>query len=195
MSDTEFLIVRHPETWANVEGRFVGRGESPYTERGRRQFDLLAARIAAFRPDAVWSSPLARAHDVAVAAAGACEATVTLDDRLLELDFGQAEGLTWPEIEAAGLEFDYRSVDTPVAPGGESRGQIETRSAAFADSLVTAGGRHAVCTHGGVFRAMLVHLLGLSITDIWAFHIRNGAVAHVSVTEGHGMIEEFRVHG
>lgn len=195
MGDADFLIVRHPETLANVEGRFVGRGESPYTERGRRQVGLLAERIAAFRPEAVWSSPLARAHDVAVAAAAACGVTVTVDDRLSELDFGRAEGLTWPEIERAGLAFDYESVDRPVAPGGESRAQIEARVAAFTDDLVAAAGRHAVCTHGGVFRAMVVHLLGLRTSDIWAFHIRNGAVAHVSVTEGHGMIEEFRVHG
>lgn len=195
MNSADVLIVRHPETRANVEGRFVGRGESPYTERGRRQVDLLVARIAEFRPDAVWSSPLARAHDVAVAAANVCEVTLTVDQRLLEIDFGQAEGLTWPEVERAGLAFDFESIDRPVAPGGESRTQIEARAAAFADVLVALEGRHAVCTHGGVFRAMLVHLLGLSTSDIWAFHIRNGAAAHITVTEGHGMIEEFRIHG
>ena len=195
MTDTELLIVRHPETEANVEGRFVGRGDGPYTERGRRQLDLLVTRIVEFEPGVVWSSPLGRARRVAEAAALACGVPLTVDLRLRELDFGQAEGLTWSEIEDAGFHFDYRSRSLPVAPGGESREDIEARSAAFADSLVEWGGRHAVCTHGGVFRAMLVHLLGLSTTDIWAFHIRNGAAAHVSVTDGHGMIEEFCIHG
>jgi broad specificity phosphatase PhoE len=195
MSVTEILIVRHPETEANVDGRFVGRGETPYTVRGLRQADLLVERIVDFAPQTVWSSPLARAHRVAERAALAASVPLQVDERLLELDFGQAEGLTWNEITAAGLAFDYRSVETPVAPGGESRGEIESRSAALADVLLGEGGRHAVCTHGGVFRAMLVHLLGLSTSDIWAFHIRNGAAAHVSVTDGHGMIEEFCVHG
>jgi broad specificity phosphatase PhoE len=195
MSVTEILIVRHPETEANVDGRFVGRGDSPYTGRGIRQADLLVARIIEFAPQTVWTSPLDRARHVAERVAVAAKVPLCVDERLLELDFGQAEGMTWAEIEAAGLEFDYRSVDTPVAPGGESRGQMEARCAAFAHMLVTTGGRHAVCTHGGAFRAMLVDLLSLSTTDIWAFHIRNGTVAHVSVTDGHGMIEEFRVHG
>jgi broad specificity phosphatase PhoE len=195
MATTEILIVRHPETNANVEGRFVGRGESPLTERGERQVPLLVARIAEFTPDVVWSSPLQRARLVAESAARESAVSFRMDERLLELDFGQAEGLTWEEIEAAGLAFDYRASETPVAPGGESRADIEARSAGFADSLVLAGGRHAVCTHGGVFRAMLVHLLGLCTTDIWAFHIRNGAAAHVTVTEEHAMIEEFRVYG
>ncbi|MBE0416454.1 MAG: histidine phosphatase family protein [Coriobacteriia bacterium] len=195
MNVTEVLIVRHPETEANLDGRLVGRGETPYTERGVRQVDLLVARIAVFEPQTVWSSPLERAYRVAESAAGAAAVPLKVDERLLELDFGQAEGLTWPEIEEAGLAFDYRSVETPVAPDGESRAAIEARAAEFADLLVGLGGRHAVCTHGGVFRAMLVHLLGLSTSDIWAFHIRNGAAAHVTVTDGHGMMEEFCVHG
>lgn len=195
MTTTELLIIRHPETEANVEVRFVGRGESPYTERGERQVSLLADRIRAFSPDAIWTSPLERARRVAELAARAGSLPLHTDDRLVELDFGAAEGLTWPEVEAAGLAFDYRSLDEPVAPGGESRAQIQARSVAFAEHLRALGGRHAVCTHGGVFRAMLVHFLGLTSSDIWAFHIRNGAIAHVSVTEGHGMIEEFRVHG
>jgi len=192
MPTTEVLIVRHPETEANAQGRFVGRGDSPLTRRGIRQSGLLVARIVAFRPDAVWSSPSERARMVAEQAAHSGGAALRVDERLAELDFGEAEGMTWAEIEAAGLGFDYRSADRPVAPGGESRSEIEGRAAAFADELVAQGGRHAVCTHGGVFRAMLVHLLGLGRTDIWAFHIRTGAVAHVSVDDaGHAMIEEF----
>lgn len=193
--DTEILIVRHPETKANVDGRFVGRTSSPYTERGVRQVGLLAQRIATFEPQAVWSSPLQRALQVAQAAAEQTGIPLEVDERLIELDFGLAEGLTWAEIEAAGLEFEYRSYENPVAPEGESRAQIEARSTAFADTLLARGGRHAVCTHGGVFRAMLVHLLGLLRTDIWAFHIRNGSVAEVRVVDGHGMIEEFRLIG
>jgi alpha-ribazole phosphatase len=195
MPSTEILIVRHPETDANAEGRFVGRGESPLTERGERQVPLLVARITEFAPDVVWSSPLQRARLVGERAARESAVSLRVDERLLELDFGEAEGLTWAEIEAVGLAFDYRARETPVAPGGESRAGIEARAASFADSLVLAGGKHAVCTHGGVFRAMLVHLLGLCSTDIWAFHIRNGAAAHVSVAEDYAMIEEFRVYG
>ncbi|MDY0087932.1 MAG: histidine phosphatase family protein [Coriobacteriia bacterium] len=193
--DTEILIVRHPETEANVSGRFVGRGDAPYTKRGIRQSRLLVERIATFQPQVVWSSPLQRALQVAQAAAEQTGVPLEVDERLVELDFGLAEGLTWTEIEAAGLAFDYRSYDGPVAPEGESRAQIETRSSAFADALLECGGRHAVCTHGGVFRAMLVHLLGLSVMDIWAFHIRNGSVAEVRAVDGHGMMEEFRPIG
>ena len=50
MSTTDLLIVRHPETEANVDGRFVGQGESPYTAEGRRQARRLPHKIARFAP-------------------------------------------------------------------------------------------------------------------------------------------------
>lgn len=191
MSETHILIVRHPETEANVNGRYVGRGHSAFTDEGRRQLRRLPAKIAAFAPEHVWSSPLARAIVLAKRAAKASRVPLTNDERLLELDFGIAEGLTFEEITERGLTFNYRNLDEPVAPQGESRSEIERRSAAFCDELVAAGGRHAVVTHGGVFRAALVHVLGLSTTDIWAFHIHNAQLAHVRVVDGHGMLEKY----
>jgi alpha-ribazole phosphatase len=191
VNDTHILLIRHPETEANVTGRFVGRGDSPFTALGRRQRDRLPRKIRAFEPDVVWTSPLVRAAVVAERTARLTGVQLRIDQRLIELDFGDAEGLTYDQILARGMEFDYRSIDAPVAPGGESRGQIEGRAASFCDEISGSGLRHAVITHGGVYRASLVHLLGLSHTDVWAFHIHNAQLAHVRISHGHGMLESF----
>ena len=191
METTSLLIVRHPETEANVNGRFVGRGQSPFTADGRRQVRRLPQKIAAFAPDVIWSSPLYRAHTVARRASDLAHVPLRVDDRLLELDFGEAEGMTWEEIAEAGMPFNYRNADEPVAPGGESRSSIERRVSAFADEIVDLGGRHAIVAHGGVVRAMLVHVLRLASTDIWAFHIHNAQMARIRVVDGHGQLEEY----
>lgn len=191
MRETRILLVRHPETEANVTGRMVGRGDSPFTPEGRRQAARLPKRIAAFEPDAIWSSPLERALVVAQGGAELSGAALVVDDRLLELDFGDAEGLTFEEIAEAGIEFNFRAADEPVAPGGESRAAIERRSAEVCDELVAKGGRYVIVAHGGVVRASIVHLLGLKPAAIWAFHIHNAQLAHISVIEGHGMMEEY----
>ncbi len=191
MLETEILLVRHPETRANVDGTFVGRGDSPYTHEGRRQLSRVPRKISVFRPDVVWSSPLRRAHRLAERAAAVSGVELRVDERLVELDFGAAEGMTFEEVSSAGISFNYRSRDEPVAPGGESRGLIEARTAAFCDEIVSVGGRHCIVTHGGVFRAGLVHLLGLSSTDIWAFHIHNAQLAVVRMIDGHGMLEHY----
>lgn len=191
MKETILLIVRHPETQANVSGRFVGRGDSPFTAEGLLQAQRLPAKIAAFRPDAVWASPLRRAHSVGLGAAQLARVPLHVDERLSELHFGDAEGLTYAEITAAGMPFNYRSAEEPVAPHGESRESIERRVAQIADELVAVEGRFAVVAHGGVVRAMVVHLLGLSTTDVWAFHVHNAQFATVRVVDGHGMLEEY----
>jgi len=191
MHETKLLLVRHPETVANVTGRFVGRGDSPFTAEGRLQARRLPAKLAAFAPDAIWSSPLHRARSVAEKAAELAGVPLCTDDRLLELDFGDAEGMTFEEISAAGLVFNYRSATEPVAPRGESRGSIERRVAEVAYELVARSGRFVIVAHGGVVRAMLVHLLGLTPTDVWAFHVHNAQLATVRVIDGHGMLEEY----
>lgn len=191
MKETWVLLVRHPETQANVTGRFVGRGSSPYTHEGRRQLARVPRKIARSFPDVVWSSPLERAHRVGVKAAELAGVALRVDDRLVELDFGAAEGMDYEEIAAAGLRFNYRDRDAPVAPEGESRGDVERRAAAVMDQICAEGGSHAVVTHGGVFRASLVYLLGLASTDIWAFHIHNAQLARVRIVDGHGLLEEY----
>jgi broad specificity phosphatase PhoE len=191
MNDAEILLVRHPETEANITGRFVGRGHSPYSDEGRLQFARVPRKVAKFEPDVIWSSPLERAHRLALASAAASGLKIRVDDRLVELDFGQAEGKNFGEIAAAKIPFNYQDREAPVAPGGESRGDIERRSAQFCDEIVSAGGKHVIVTHGGVFRASLVHLLGLASSEIWAFHIHNAQLAYIRVIDGHGMLEKY----
>lgn len=189
---TRFLIVRHPETEANAEGRLVGRGDTPYTPRGELQAVLLGERIARFRPDRLLTSPLRRTLMVAALAADRLHLDAEADDRLTELDFGVAEGLMYGEMESRGIGFDVRSVAAPVAPGGESRTDIMERVVAVADEQLDCGGRVAIVTHGGVVRSLIVHLLGLGIDDIWSFDIQPACVCEIRVTDGFGRLDWFQ---
>lgn len=191
MSGRHVLLVRHPETVANVSGRYVGRGDSPFTPLGEEQAVRLARRIAAWVPETVWSSPLRRARVVAEEAAALAAVALRLDDRLTELDFGQAEGLTHEETVERGMRFEFASVDAPVAPDGESRGEIWRRAVVAAEEAVGSAARVAIVTHGGVFRSVMPHLLGLGIDDIWTFDVRNAQVAEITLVDGCGRLEEF----
>ena len=46
----QVLVARHPEVVANLERRFVGTGESPYTELGERQAERLTFAGCDVRP-------------------------------------------------------------------------------------------------------------------------------------------------
>jgi broad specificity phosphatase PhoE len=188
---TNFLIVRHPETEANCNGRFVGQGESEYTTRGRIQARRLPRKIALFEPCVIWTSPLRRARVVAERAARLTGVELRVDERYLELDFGQAHGLTWEETVEAGIEFNYKAADQPVAPGGESRNALLRRVSSAVDEAIAMAGNHAIVCHAGVMRAILARTLGLPSDLIWAFAIKNAQLATVQMIDGHGQLVEY----
>ncbi len=140
---TTTLLLRHGETALSVERRFAGRGDAPLTETGRRQAGAAAARLAARGGiDMIVTSPLQRARRTAEAVAEATGAAVTVDDGLVETDFGDWEGLTfaeaaarWPEETSAWLN------STEVAPpGGESLATVARRVLGALDRLLAAQG-------------------------------------------------------
>jgi broad specificity phosphatase PhoE/ribonuclease HI len=120
---TRLLLLRHGQTGLSVQRRYSGRGNPELTDLGRQQAQA-AARYLAARGGiaAVVSSPLQRAYDTATAAAKALGLDVTVDDDLIETDFGSWEGLTFTEAAERDPELHTRWLrDTSTEPpGGES---------------------------------------------------------------------------
>jgi broad specificity phosphatase PhoE len=62
-----FVLIRHGESIWNGERRIQGNQDPPLSPRGRRQAELLAARLHAHLPKAaaIYTSPLRRAAETA----------------------------------------------------------------------------------------------------------------------------------
>ena len=191
----EVLLARHPQVQANVDGRFVGTGESPFTELGERQCVALAAHIAAWKPSSVHSSPRTRARAVADLAASQAGVEVHVDDDLAEIDFGAAEGLTYDEATIAGVAIDLLGGPPESAPfhEGETWHNFAARIHAAAERIETCGPRIAVVAHGGVVRALLAHWLQLSESAAWRFAVPNASVATITLWDGTGTLRTFGV--
>lgn len=188
----QLLLARHPEVAANVEHIYVGRGDSPYTERGRAQVPSLAACVRAWRPVEVRTSPLRRTLEVARLVA-VDSTRLTVDDDLIEVGFGDAEGKTYQEATGSGVPMDLLGGPADEAPfgGGETWGALHERVTRAAEAALGAGPRVAIITHGGVFRALLTLLLDLPHEAAWRFAIPPASVATVAVTEGVGALLGF----
>ena len=120
---TRLLLLRHGQTELSVNRRYSGRGNPELTELGRRQAAAAAGYVAQRGGiAAVISSPLQRAYDTAAAAAKALGLDVTVDDDLIETDFGAWEGLTFTEAAERDPKLHRRWLrDTSAKPpGGES---------------------------------------------------------------------------
>jgi broad specificity phosphatase PhoE len=191
----EVLLARHPQVVANVEGRFVGTGESPFTELGTRQCSELAAYVAAWGPSTVHTSPRRRARSVAETVAAAAGVELVVDDDLAEIDFGAAEGMTYEEALAAGIEIDLLQGPPESKPfrDGETWRAFAGRIAEAAADIERHGPRIAVIAHGGVVRALLAHWLGLPPGAAWHFAVPNASVATITLWDGTGTLRTFGI--
>jgi broad specificity phosphatase PhoE len=59
------IFIRHGETEWNASLRYQGHMNIPLNERGRSQARAAAARLASYRPAALYASDLARAAETA----------------------------------------------------------------------------------------------------------------------------------
>ncbi|WP_375400395.1 histidine phosphatase family protein [uncultured Amnibacterium sp.] len=181
---TELVLVRHGETDWNRDGRIQGLSDIPLNDTGRQQAQQAGERLAAEHWDAIAASPLARAAETARIIAGSIGlAQVELVDALVERNYGEAEGLTGPEIDA---------LSGGVVRARETREEVVDRAL---PALLALAERHPgqsvlVVSHGGVIGSLV-----RSVTRyVWperGIPIVNGSEHRFRVTAGLLELVEF----
>jgi broad specificity phosphatase PhoE len=169
--------------------------------------------LPAGAPIGVWHSTLERAAQTARLVAGARSPATPAHpaDGLVELAQGQWEGLLHSEVTARfGSELAAWRAD-PVhhyAPGGESLEQGRVRVVAVVDEILEALHSSAavpasatdpvlgyastatawpwaiVVAHDGIFRLLLMALLGIPLREYWSFPFALCAVSIVEINAG-----------
>ncbi|MGA8331604.1 MAG: bifunctional RNase H/acid phosphatase [Mycobacterium sp.] len=182
---TRLLLLRHGQTALSVQRRYSGRGNPALTELGRQQADA-AARYLGSRGGvaAVISSPLQRAYDTATAAAKTLGLDVTVDDDLIETDFGDWEGLTFSEAADREPELHRQWLrDTSIAPpGGESFDDVNERVSRARDRIVAAhdGDTVLVVSHVTPIKMLLREALDAGPGILYRLHLD---LASLSIAE------------
>jgi len=182
---TRMLLLRHGQTELSVERRYSGRGNPALTDLGRRQAELAAQYLAGRGGiDAVISSPLQRAYDTAAAAAKALGLDVTVDEDLIETDFGAWEGLTFAEAAARDPELHRRWLrDTSVEPPeGESFDAVAQRVRRARNRIIAEHGAATVLvvTHVTPIKTMLRLALDAGANLLYRLHLD---LASLSIAE------------
>ena len=186
----EITFIRHGETEANAGGVWQGTEDSPLTDGGLTQIELLAKRHAARPFDLVVASNLGRARQTAAALGG-----YEVDRRWQELHLGAWEGKTQREIATTDpASFAAVGSGKDIAFGGGERvSEMLSRLNGGLDDLVSRlddGDRAAVVGHGGALMTLISYLLGvdtqgkllrLTNTAQSTFTVRTGAPLQLSV--------------
>lgn len=190
---SEVLIMRHPQTVANAEHRYLGCRNASLTPLGEEQKKRAIEGIVAYAPTRIVSSPLDRCLAVADPAAQRLQVELIVDERIRELDFGALEGLTHDEGVAAGLCFPWGET-APAWPcqDAEPIDAFARRTMDAAHSLARYSGKTAVLAHGGVTRAIVAFWLHIPAEHLWTMTVKNVQSALFSFDEEHrAFLERF----
>jgi broad specificity phosphatase PhoE len=156
------FFVRHGETALNRDGRLQGRIDLELSERGGEQAARVAQRFAPESVTRVYTSPLRRAQQTAAAISAASGAAVEIDDRLLELDYGEWDGKPLAEMRTPRGELWFAD-PTFAPPGGESLVAVTARVEAFCRDRLRPDGddRIVAVSHVSPIKAAVIWALGV----------------------------------
>jgi alpha-ribazole phosphatase/probable phosphoglycerate mutase len=178
------FFVRHGKTEWNGQYRFQGRSDVPLNEEGQKQAEALAVRIRTWKDACFFTSTLSRAAETARILSSGCRSE-RLEKRegLSEMSFGVWEGLSIFEAETADPDAFRKWKQSPfehIPPGGEPYPEIMNRvSAVLDEALSSKEERIVLVSHGGIIRAALSILLGLSPSSVWKMKLSNCSVTAV----------------
>lgn len=181
MDATRIIAIRHGETPWNVDTRIQGHRDIPLNDRGRWQATQVARALAGEPIAAVYASDLLRAHATGAAIAEAAGAPLHAEPDLRERSFGELEGRTFAEIEAALPEQArrWRQRDPHFAPeGGESLTLLRARIAEVTARLAARhlGEQIVLVAHGGVLDVLYRLATGQELQAPRTWLLANAAV-------------------
>jgi broad specificity phosphatase PhoE len=151
----DIWLVRHGATEWSANGRHTGRTDLPLTALGRHNAAALFRVLDRERFARVLTSPRIRARETA-RLAGFADATV--DDDLVEWDYGDYEGLTSEQVHEDDPGW---TIFTGTVPGGETAEQVGARAQRVLDRIASVDGPVLLFAHGHFLRVLTATALEL----------------------------------
>jgi broad specificity phosphatase PhoE len=174
VTSPQLLVVRHGQTEWSAVGKHTGRSDIALTDQGRAEARDAATTLDGWNIVRAWTSPLARARETADIVSPACG--VTVDDDLLEWDYGVFEGETTVQTRRS---IPGWSVWTHTIVGGETVEQVGERADRFLqrfESEVTSG-NGVVFAHGHLLAVLIARWCGLGPVEGRRFALATATVS------------------
>ena len=153
----KIYLARHGETLWSASGQHTGRTDIPLTPHGEENARQLGERLCGLTFDKIFSSPLQRAMKTAELAGFGDH--LTLDNNLLEWNYGDYEGLTTQDIQKKNPGwFIFRN----GCPSGESPEQVAERCDAMVKKIREVNGDVLIFAHAHILRMLTTRWLNLT---------------------------------
>jgi broad specificity phosphatase PhoE len=180
------ILVRHGRTAANASGLLLGRADPPLDEVGVAQ----SAGVAAELRDAsrVVTSPLARTR----ATAEALGVPVSVDERWLELDYGEWDERPLRDVPPRDWAT-WMSDPTFAPPGGESLEELGRRVCAACDDLADEAAERdvVVVSHVSPIKAAVAWALDAGVAVTWHLYPAPASITRISTAGGRRVLQTY----
>lgn len=175
----ELVVIRHGQTRANAEGRYLGALDMPLNDEGGRQVSALALALEREAPFArLFSSPLLRARQSAELVSRALALPVQVIPAFRERHVGLFEGLTQAEAREGYPALWARNITRrwgEAPPGGESLDAVIARvSQGLTELTHEHEGERVLLVAHGVVAKVIRALTGAGFADFFEWQLHNG---------------------
>ncbi|MFC7675846.1 histidine phosphatase family protein [Mycolicibacterium sp. GCM10028919] len=166
------ILLRHGRSTSNTAHTLAGRSEGvDLDDKGREQALGVVARMGELPVKAIVRSPLLRCERTVEPLADALGLEPVVDDRLIEVDYGQWTGQKIGDLVKEPLwAVVQQQPSAAVFPEGEGLANVQARAvAAIREHDRRLGEEHGgdalwvACTHGDVIKAVLADALGVHL--------------------------------
>jgi broad specificity phosphatase PhoE len=198
------ILARHGQSKGNAAGVLLGRADSPLTDLGQTQaasIGLLLATDAERRgrvPARIISSPLNRARQTAdsifraIEGASGTAPAVEVDDRWIELDYGELDESTLSAVPQ-GVWSSWRADRDWRPPGGETLVEVaeRVRQACLDVAPAALAGDVVVVSHVTPIKAAVAWALGSGIETSWRMSLSVASITRLTMAPSSAVLASF----
>lgn len=168
----EIYLIRHT-TPAIEKGICYGQTDLDVSETFEVECIDILSNVSPIENCIVYSSPLKRCTKLAAI----FSKEVILDNRLMEINFGDWELQKWDDIPNKALQPWMDDFVNVTIPNGESYTELYKRSNHFFDEVINISAKKIIIVcHSGVIRSILTQLKGIELQNSFDIQITYGQV-------------------
>lgn len=169
---SKVYLVRHGQTAWNVGEIFRGRADIPLDETGKQEVHLAGEALKDETLHAIYSSPLSRSIETAENIAKFHDIPVTPFDAIIDISYGEWEGLENQEVKEKYPELHslwHREPHKIKFPGGESLEEVRIRTMTGLEGLLLQhkDENFVLVAHRVPNKVICCALLGLDNSHFW----------------------------
>ncbi|MBY6679579.1 MSMEG_4193 family putative phosphomutase [Rhodococcus sp. BP-316] len=186
------ILLRHGRSTSNTAGTLAGRSDGvELDDLGREQAMRVVARLEVLPLAAIVRSPLLRCEQTVAPLAAARELEPVVEDRLLEVDYGEWTGKPIKDLVGEPLwKVVQQHPSAAVFPGGEGLADVQIRAVrAIREIDARLAAEHGAdvlwvaCSHGDVIKSVLADALGSHLDQFQRIVVDPASISVVRYTE------------